>query len=259
MAFIHPLPLDQSCWLYQMAHLSTWFQCVAIDVPGFGRSPKASGGLTLDELAEACWNTVDELFPDQPAILVGCSMGAVIGPRMYHRRPGRTTALVISGSGAPDETLIARVADNARNYAQDGISFRWHQTFKDFSPAFAATPLAHFFAEMLDERNGLADAESIVHDMRAVIDYVQWLATPAGRDYFSKIACPTIILSGSEDAAHPQALALQRLIPNCTLKVLPGAGHACMVEQPWLFDRYLLEFLDANRLLPAISSTRGTT
>ena len=26
MAFVHPNPMDQSCWIFQMAHLSTWYQ-----------------------------------------------------------------------------------------------------------------------------------------------------------------------------------------------------------------------------------------
>jgi len=34
MAFVHPNPMDQSCWIYQMARFSTWFRCVAIDIPG---------------------------------------------------------------------------------------------------------------------------------------------------------------------------------------------------------------------------------
>ena len=34
-------------------------------------------------------------------------------------------------------------------------------------------------------------------------------------------------------------------------QVLPGAGHACHMEQPWLFDRFLIEFLSKHRLFPA--------
>jgi pimeloyl-ACP methyl ester carboxylesterase len=67
------------------------------------------------------------------------------------------------------------------------------------------------------------------------------------------IACPTIILTGSEDGTHRNAFALKARIPNCKLKVLPGAGHACKMEQPWLFDRFMFEFLSKHGLFPAAS------
>jgi pimeloyl-ACP methyl ester carboxylesterase len=34
------------------------------------------------------------------------------------------------------------------------------------------------------------------------------------------------------------------------MRVLPGAGHACHMEQPWLFDRFMIEFLKSKGLFP---------
>ena len=46
IVFVHPNPLDHSCWLYQMDHFSTWYRCISVDLPGYGKSPTAQPGLT---------------------------------------------------------------------------------------------------------------------------------------------------------------------------------------------------------------------
>ena len=245
MAFVHPNPMDQSCWIFQMAHLSTWFRCMAIDVPGYGRSPKAEEGLTLEDMAEGCWEAIDDAMGKEKAILVGCSVGSSIVQQMAHVRPSQTAAIVVSGTGYNKPgTIPPFVAGRIKDYTTEGLDFRWRYTFQDLSPAFRATPLAHYFAQIFMERNGTADLASIVHQFRA-------LGAPRPDNFFKGIACPTLILTGTEDTAHPGALELKDHIPGAELRVLPGAGHACHMEQPWLFDRYMLEFLQEHGLFPA--------
>ena len=98
-----------------------------------------------------------------------------------------------------------------------------------------------YFADLFAERNAHADLDSIVRQFQA-------LAQPDADDHFERVACPSIILSGSEDMAYSTAPALQARIPSCEMRVLHGAGHACHMEQPWLFDRYMIEFLRAHGL-----------
>ena len=44
MAFVHPNPMDQSCWIFQMAHLSTWYRCIGIDIPAMAARPRRRAG-----------------------------------------------------------------------------------------------------------------------------------------------------------------------------------------------------------------------
>lgn len=93
------------------------------------------------------------------------------------------------------------------------------------------TPVAHFFANLFTERNECADLQTILHQFKT-------LQQSDSDGHHKRIAYPTIILTGSEDGIHQNAFALKARIPNCELTVLPGAGHACQMEQPWLFDRF---------------------
>lgn len=247
LAFVHPNPMDQSCWIFQMARFSTWFRCIAIDIPGYGRSPPADAGLTTADMAEACWEAIDGAFPGATAILVGCSVGSAIVPFMYHHLPDRTSAMVLSGTGYnPGKEFAQR---RIESYTANGIDFRWPYTLEDLSPAFRATPLAHYFADLFTERNASANLQTILHQFEA-------LRQPEPEGHHEDIACPTVILTGSEDATHHSAFALQARIPGCELKVLPGAGHACHMEQPWLFDRFMIEFLTRHKLFPGPATAR---
>ena len=101
-----------------------------------------------------------------------------------------------------------------------------------------------FFADMFTERNPHADvSRSSTSSMR----YQAWRCRgPPRADRL-----PAIILSGSEDGTHQAAFALKDRIPNCEMKILHGAGHACQIEQPWLFDRLMIEFLRKHDLFPS--------
>ena len=188
--------MDQSCWIFQMAQMSTWFRCIAIDVPGYGRSPKCRKGVTMNDIAQGCWEAIDEIAPGEQAILVGCSVGSAIINYMHNLKPERTPALIFSGTGYQPGKEFAhrRIAD----YKKYGIDFRWRYTFDDLSPAFRATPLATFFADMFAERNKFGDIDSIIHQFEAH-------AAPNPEDHEARIACPSIILTGSEDNTHPNA------------------------------------------------------
>jgi pimeloyl-ACP methyl ester carboxylesterase len=242
MLFVHPNPMDSACWIYQMAHFSTWYRCIAVDLPGYGRSPRAQQGLTMADLAEACWDVVDQVTHGSP-VLIGCSVGSYVVQHMYHQRPAKTDSLVLCGAGwRPVKGFPAK---RIAGYREHGIAYRHDYTLEDFSPAYRGAPMAEWFATLFTERNNTADVESIIATFQALSEPdPDWLQ----RD----LKAPVLILTGTEDGTHPASGALLDRLPNAELVAISGAGHACQLEQPWVFDAEMIRFLRSHgHLLPA--------
>ena len=66
------------------------------------------------------------------------------------------------------------------------------------------------------------------------------------RDRLSEIACPTLVVQGTEDVLVPlgDAREFEKRIPRATSLVLEDTGHVPMLERPITFNRALLEFLE---------------
>lgn len=237
MVFVHPNPLDLSCWTYQMSHFSTWFRCIGIDLPGYGRSPSATAGLTMTDVAQACWEAIDE-STDEPAILVGESVGSNVILHMAHQRPARSLAMIHSGcSYRPVKDFAAK---RVREYEQQGADFRKEHYLGVVSPAFARTELSDYFRDLFLERRPYYDVQTVIEMFRAL--------GQTDPDWLFEIPCPMLILTGSEDNSHPESFALQKKVGGCELITIEGAGHACHMEQPWHWDRHAMDFIKRHNL-----------
>lgn len=240
MVFLHPNPADGSFWHYQVAHFSTWFRCVTIDLPGYGRSPGVASGTTLAEIAEACWQAVPQVAQAERAVIVGCSVGSWVAEHMYHRRPEATDAVVLSGTGWYSEKHF--VARRVAEFRSRGAAFRREYALDLLAEDFRSSPIATWFADMLDERSAHIDIDGVIAMFEALEEPdPPWLH----RDLYA----PVLILSGTEDVAHTEALELRDRLPDVEMTAIEGAGHACNIERPDVFDREILHFLRERCLL----------
>jgi 3-oxoadipate enol-lactonase len=233
MVFVHPNPQDSASWMFQMAHFSTWFRCVAVDLPGYGRSPSAAPGLTMDEVAAAVWEAVDRSTVGGRTVLVGCSVGSNVVQRMYHLRPEATEAVVVTGGWrAVKEHAPRRIA----GYRARGLDYRYEHVLSNFSDDFARTPSAHWLAGLFTERNATADVDTIVTMFEALgVPDPDWLAFD--------LRAPVLVVSGRLDRGHDAAHALHARLPDSRLAVIDDAGHACHLEKPWEYDAHVIRFL----------------
>jgi pimeloyl-ACP methyl ester carboxylesterase len=65
-----------------------------------------------------------------------------------------------------------------------------------------------------------------------------------------ELAMPVLVINGELDGTLPRSRAMSQQIRNAVHRVIPGAGHACCIEQPALFDEIVCDFLTKHKFLP---------
>jgi 3-oxoadipate enol-lactonase len=240
-ALLHPNPLDSWSWGYQLAHFSAWFRTVALDLPGYGESAPAPEGVTIPAIAEAVWETLASIAPP-PYIVAGVSLGARVAKEVAAAHPEGTSALILSGTRGP--TGSREFAVTRRNeFAERGLAHRAAYVLELFSPEARDSEMARYFATVYEDRADLADLDSILRMYDASM-------VPPDPPPEVRIQCPTLVVAGSRDKAWEGSLELASAIDGAEHQTIVGAGHAPNLEQPWEYDRIVIDFLKRRGLLP---------
>ncbi len=98
---VHANPFDHNLWMYQIAHFSTYFKVIAIDIRGYGRSDKPETPFTLNDMADDVLAVCrDEGVKE--AILGGVSVGSGMAILLGLDHPEMFKAIIlVGGSSGP--------------------------------------------------------------------------------------------------------------------------------------------------------------
>ncbi len=211
--------------------LTPHFSVVVYDQRGVGASQADPGPFTTAQLGDDGVAVLDGLRIDRATVL-GASFGGMVAQQLTVRHPGRVSALVLAATG-PGSAHLVREPDPA---ASDALLGKGAGTPEDayriactvlYSRAFQEEHADFIEQQVRDRARRPIDPRAFRAQLAASRSHDAWDQLPA-------IACPTLVMHGSEDAVMPLANA-QRLasrIPGAILEVLDGAGHLFFHEQP---------------------------
>ena len=181
---------------------------VALDLPGFGATPAPPEPWGAEGYAAAVAPVLDELAA--PAVVVGHSFGGRVAVHLAATRPDRVAGLVLTG--AP---LVRRPGAAARRPA---LAFRAARALH------RRGLLGEDRMEALRRRYGSADYRAATGVMRAV--HVR-VVNETYEAQLAAVTCPVELVWGDDDTEVPLGVAeaALALLPDATLRVVPGAGH----------------------------------
>ncbi|WP_018262738.1 alpha/beta fold hydrolase [Methylobacterium sp. WSM2598] len=238
LVLLHSLLSDRASFDRVREPLAARFRVVVPDLPGFGGSRPAAGGLAAvaDRVAEA----VRDLGGAAP-ILLGNGYGGFVALQLAIRHPGLAGRLVLADCGAcfpePGRQAFRTMAAVA---AEKGLAALTDTAMRRlFAPAFQAANEAL----MAERRAAFLRTDPAV--FRAAC------AALAGLDLrpdLAGVTVPALVLVGEEDEATPPAMArdLARGLPDARLAILPGCAHVPPLQDPALFLAAVTPFLEES-------------
>jgi pimeloyl-ACP methyl ester carboxylesterase len=250
IVFIHGLSGSWQNWLEQLPVFARGHRVITFDLPGFGASEMPAQKITISGYGRFVDALLDELEVGSAAI-VGNSMGGFIGMELAIRFPERAERLVlVSAAGLSIEYLRNERALAVLGTLENRLA-AYSGWLASRSDALARRPGARrlifgIVAHRPDRLPGPLVAEQVRGSGKpGFLPALDALTDYPIRDRLGEIACPTLIVWGSEDKLVParDADEFARLIPNSRKVVWPETGHVAMLERPAAFNALLEAFL----------------
>jgi len=237
VALVHSLALHGGMWQGVADHLAGRASLLALDCRGHGASGRAPGPYTTAIFADDLAAVLDAVGWDR-AVIAGCSMGGCVAQHFAASHPARTTGLVLFDTTAwygPDAP--AAWAERAAKARAGGMrALAAFQAARWFTAGFDPAVLARW----LDAFAG--------NDIACYEATCAMLGAADLRPLLPRIAAPTRIMVGAEDAATPPAMAqaIAEQIPGAGMEILQGAKHLLPIERPEAAARTIAALLEPH-------------
>lgn len=242
IVFAHGLLLNERVFGDQVHAFSDTYRCIAFDFRGHGQSEVTKNSYDMDSLTQDAADLIERLGCG-PCHFVGHSLGSFIGLRLAIRSPELIKSLVLLGASADPEprgnifryrllSLVARLV---------GIGPVVGQVMPlMFGPKFLTQPEKTLLRDQWRRR-------LIANDVAGISRAVDGIVSRDGiGDELDRIALPTLVMVGDQDAAAPPARArrIHHRIRGSKLVIIPDAGHLPTIEEPERVNRELARFLE---------------
>jgi pimeloyl-ACP methyl ester carboxylesterase len=225
---LHGIGSASASWAFQLGAAvgRSDIRVLAWDAPGYGRSTHLPMELpSAQDYAERLWSWLDALYVNQPVVMAGHSLGALMAASATRLRPHAVSRLVLlaPARGYGDAPLAERervVQGRLRNLQQLGPH--------GIALARAAAMLSPGAAPALQE----AVRETMAQiDPAGYAQAVQMLGQACLAQDLKTVACPVWVASGEADTvttpANCNAVAQDAAAKRISLGPV---GHACPLE-----------------------------
>ena len=254
---VHGLGGSLLNWLSVAPRLAEHGRVVAIDLVGFGKTPREGRSASVKANRQLLSRFLDAATSG-PVVLVGNSMGGAISLLQAGLEPDSVDGLILTSpalpwgrGGTPDPMVVAAFA----MYQVPGVGERFmRERARRLGPERLVTEtlaltcldsgtvdpeVVKVMVEAATERQDVADAiPSFLEAARSLVRMSRHIVF--GRQLMGRVSCPVLLIHGEKDRLVRVETARRAAEgrDNWRLRIFDGVGHVAQLEAP---DRWLAE------------------
>lgn len=256
LIFVHGLGSYLPVWKKNIDLLSEKYNCVAVDLPGYGLSEKSDKfPYSMTFFAQVLAEFIKEKNYKN-IYVIGHSMGGQISIRLALLHSNLLDGLILLAP-AGLETFTEQESQMMQSFTKPEqiMATSESQIEKNLKNNFYQFPDDAQFM-IVDRKNMMKEEEAFSAYCTAVSQAIMGMLNEPIADNLSQIELPTLLLFGEEDALIPNKLlhpTLSRaemveefleILPNAEFKSIPEAGHLLQFEQSEKVNAAIIEFLN---------------
>jgi pimeloyl-ACP methyl ester carboxylesterase len=234
---------------------------LAVDLAGFGRTPRAGRSSSIDGNRRLLDAFLAEVV-SEPAAVAGNSMGGLISLLEAAESPDRVAALVLVDPALPAwvDALDPVVVQLFAAYATPGVGEALLDSMRDQDPrqlvdymlALTCADPSTLPAQVVEDHvefareytHGADARDGFLEGARNIIEILY--QPERVREAIESVSVPTLLIHGELDRLVPLVAAqtVASMRPDWTFEALPHIGHVPMMEDPQGFTRIVVGWLE---------------
>ena len=238
VVLLHGLGVNKQSWGYQMdALINNNCRPIAIDIPGYGESPKPKGVWKIGKVANSIMDLISRIT-QEPVFLIGLSLGGCICLKIIIDKPQMIRGAILVNT-------FARLTNGGlieyRYYLQRGLSlliFGVENQARIVAERVFPLPEQYFLRQATIET--ILQSDPGVY-RQTMLELVLMNFSP----YLDRVTCPSLVVTGDQDTTLSRAsqYELVERIKKCRHVIIKDSGHATPIDQPDEFNRIMLDFM----------------
>ncbi|MBF8149711.1 alpha/beta hydrolase [Winogradskyella sp. F6397] len=252
LLFVHGLSSNSDAWSKNIEALKKDYTCIALDLPGYGKSSKPKADYTPSFFADVLHRFIEKLQLKN-IILIGHSMGGQASIKFATTYPDRIEKLILVAPAgleqfnATNATLMkayftpTTVANTPDAQIEKNYALNFHKTPDDVS-------------KMVKDRKRIKEASDFEAHCQAIVNSISGMLDEPVFEDLNTISLPTLVLFGDKDQLIPNRYMNPQLsiedvgkiasdhIKSVKVEFIKNAGHFVQYEKPTEVNALIEQF-----------------